>query len=86
MAKIIGYVVSLIGVVFLLASIKPINSLIAGYIPGMENIATYYFAGVGIVVLLVGIILLRRFSGGKQAKEVPIYQGKNVVGYRRMGK
>ena len=86
MAKIIGYILGIIGILFLAASVKPVNALFVGYIPQLKDIATYYLLGIGIVVLLVALVLLRSSSEGKQPAEVPVYQGKNVVAFRRMGK
>jgi len=86
MTKLVGYIVGIIGILFLAASVKPVNALFVSYIPILKDVATYYLLGVGVVVLLVSIILLRRMSESKQPAEVPVYQGKNVVAFRRMGK
>jgi len=86
MSKIIGYIVGIIGILLLALSVKPVNVLFVSYIPILKDIATYYLLGVGIVVLLIALVLIRNSSEGKQPSEVPIYQGKNVVGFRRMGK
>ncbi len=86
MTKTIGYVVGIIGILFLVASVKPVNTIFVGFLPLLKGIATYYLLGAGIIILLVAIVLLRGSGSGKQPAEVPIYQGKNVVGFRRMGK
>jgi hypothetical protein len=86
MEKIGGYIVGILGILFLAASIKPLNAVFVSYIPQLKNIATYYLLGAGIIIILVALVLLRSSGSGKQPPEVPIYQGKNVVGFRRMGK
>lgn len=44
--------------------------------------ATYLMIG-GAVFLVVGLILMRGKGSAREGPEVPIYQGKNIVGYRR---
>ena len=34
-------------------------------------------------IIIIGVILIMKGSSRKQPREVPIYEGKNVVGYRR---
>lgn len=53
-------------------------------IPFVSTLNEYILIGFSIVVLLAGLFLATRSGGGgKQPKEVPIFHGKNVVGYRR---
>lgn len=86
MSKIFGYIISLIGVLVLIASLKPIRASL----PFLANIPDVALWGIGLIIIIVGVFTLKKskggFGGGKQAAEVPIYHGKNVVGFRRLGK
>ncbi|MCK4650293.1 hypothetical protein KAT36_03605 [Candidatus Pacearchaeota archaeon] len=87
MKKVFGYVVSVFGI-FVMA-------IGFGVIPvklTFLEIAGNYVAGIGIVMIVVGIMMsLERKDVGKKAKrgedEVPIYEGvgkkRRVVGYRK---
>lgn len=87
MNKIIGYLVSFAGLLLIAFIVKPLKDLaFAKLITSVLGpLATIIFVAVGAVLIIVGIILLRS-SGGKKLKEVPIYQGKDIVGFRRFGK
>jgi hypothetical protein len=39
---------------------------------------------VSAIFVLFGLFILVKGGGGKQEKEVPIFQGKHIVGYRRV--
>ncbi len=88
MSKILGYVLSLVGIVILALTVKPVKetTVVKTILPFIGSINDLYLIISGFAFLVVAILLLRSSSGGKQAKEVPIYHGKNVVGYRRVGK
>ncbi len=87
MKKIISYVLVVLGLAILALGVKPVNDEAVKSLPFLAQIDSSYFMFVGIAVVVIGAILLR-FSagGGKQPKEVPIYHGKNVVGFRRIRK
>ena len=55
-------------------------------LPFLASIPDVALWGIGLIIMVVGVFTLRKSKGGgKQAAEVPIYHGKNIVGYRRMG-
>ena len=85
MSRAVGYLISVVGLIILVLGVAPLNAEIVPYVPVLGGIPSYLFFGLGVIVLVIGVMFLRK-SGGKQAKEVPIYHGKNVVGFRRMGK
>ena len=78
--KIVGYVLSVVGLLAIGVTVKPIKEKLA-FLAGVNNL--YLIVG-GVAVLVLGMVLLRGGSGGRQASEVPIYRGKKVVGYRRL--
>jgi len=83
MKKVLGYVLVIVGLVVLAVGVKPINEQVINYIPFLEGINPFILMGVGIAILVVGVLSMRGSSSGKSKGEVPIYQGKNIVGYRR---
>ena len=81
MAKLIGYILALIGLLGIgIYTVPEMNSY--------TGIPTQF---LGTPLLIVGIVLIvlvlffvvKGGRGGRQAAEVPIYHGKNLVGYRR---
>ena len=86
MNKVIGYVVSVVGLVLMVVGFGIFKvSALAGVNPNYISIA-------GIVLVIVGVILSLQGSGGRRRvssdeDEVPIYKGtgkkRRVVGYRK---
>jgi len=84
MKRSLGYVISLIGVIILVLGIKPVNDVLS--IPLLNDIPANILLIIGVVIAVIGIFVLRSSPKGKKVSEVPIYHGKDVVGFRRMGK
>ena len=84
MNKIIGYIIALIGLVALVASTIPPVKKIISIIP--ESLSNTYLMIGSLIVIAIGILLAFKSSSSQKASEVPIYSGKEVVGYRRLGK
>jgi len=83
MKKIVGIVAGLVGLVIFVLSFAAVRTAFKIAIP--KGISDNILMIVGGVLLIVGAI----FSfgkGKKKMREVPIYHGENVVGFRRMGK
>ncbi len=80
--KVFGLILSIIGLVGVAAYSLP---NIKKMIPFVSNLNDIILIAFSLIVLLAGLFITTRGGGrgGKQAKEVPIYHGKNVVGYRR---
>ena len=81
--KTAGYLISAIGLIGLLASsfeqVKQNLSFLKG-IPDTQ------LTIISLVILAVGIFIIAKTGTGKTKgeKEVPIYKGKEVVGFRRV--
>jgi hypothetical protein len=76
-SKIFGYIIALVGLVGLANSIIPEVGILPQQFTGtIPMIAS-------LVITLVGIVLIMKGSSGKRTREVPIYEGKEVIGYRR---
>jgi uncharacterized membrane protein len=88
MKKVIGYLVSIIGLALIAFIVKPLNELefVKSLTSSLGIYATIILIAAGVVLIILGVFILRSSSKGKQPAEVPIYQGKDVVGFRRMGK
>ena len=82
MKRNVGLVLSIVGLIILVLGIKPVYSSVSF----VQSVSPIILLIVGIVVAAVGIIIAKSASGSKKITEVPIYHGKDVVGYRRMGK
>lgn len=84
MKKVIGIVVGIVGFVVFALSFPAVKSAFKITLPSVlsDNILMI----VGGVLLIIGAFLGFGKGRGKQAKEVPIYHGESVVGFRRMGK
>ncbi|RMD66314.1 hypothetical protein D6817_04350 [Candidatus Pacearchaeota archaeon] len=84
MSKIVGYLLALLGLAGVaLFSIPKLKSKLN--LP--FNVSDTILMGVSAVLLVVGILLVVRSGSGRaRAAEVPIYEGKQVVGFRRLKK
>jgi hypothetical protein len=81
--KMLGYVLAGAGLIIFFLSYSGIRALIGLTIPA--NVSDIYLTIAGVVLLLVGAFMA--FKGtGKKVTEVPIYEGKEIVGYRVLGK
>ncbi len=78
MVKLLGYVFSLLGAACLILSVEKFYSKI----PSIQFVPSFVLMMIGGGLIIVGIIFLKG-SVRRQAKEVPIYEGKKIVGYRR---
>jgi hypothetical protein len=89
MKKVIGYLISAVGLAGLAVfSIPALKTSVLAKLPFTipASVTPQYLTIGSFVVLAVGVVLA--FSGGgigraKAGQEVPIYQGKQIVGYRR---
>lgn len=85
MKKVIGYVVSIAGIVIMAVGFGIIE------LGPLESIGGEYLAGIGIAAVVLGVIISLKFSGEKKsnqaAEELPIYEGvgkkRKIVGYRK---
>ncbi len=84
MAKLLGYVLTLLGIIGIAAgNIPQLRSNIP--LPSQVNDAMLLIGSAALVI--IGLFFILKGGGrGKKLSEVPIFQGKNVVGFRRLGK
>ncbi len=80
---IIGYVLAIIGLIGLALTFEPIQKIAKITLP--PQISNLYLTTGSVIILLIGVFLVFKSGGGSSGKvsEVPIYHGKNIVGYRR---
>ncbi len=83
MLKIIGYLLSIIGLAALALSINGVRKIISITLPGQLN--NTFLTIAGIIFLIIGVfIAMKNPSSASKHAEVPIYQGNQIVGYRRV--
>ena len=80
--KILGYSVSIIGVIIVLLSFTQIQKALNVTFPAY--LTTNILTIIGVVVLALGSFILIKLSSNGKLTEVPIYHGEKVVGYRRI--
>lgn len=78
--KILGYVLAVLGVVGIAAWAVPQVKAAIPFLVGVQDLMLII---VSAVVALLGLFIVVKMGGGRKAREVPIYQGKHVVGFRR---
>ena len=78
-SKTLGYILSGVALLGLIISFEPIASALGIKLPITSEILTI----ISVALLVIGLILIAKGSSKKKESEVPIYHGKNVVGYRR---
>lgn len=82
MHKSIGYILALVGLIALGLSTVGSQSLQDSL--GLDNkIADNTVMIAGIILIAIGILFIVKGSSSK-ITEVPIYKGKEVIGYRRV--
>ncbi|MEI6731040.1 MAG: hypothetical protein WCK90_00010 [archaeon] len=83
--KILGYIVTLIGLAGFAFTFDVVNAAIK--VPGISLIGKTPLTVVSLIIIALGLFLVIQVGGSsKQPKEVPIYHGDKVVGFRRLGK
>jgi len=78
--KAIGYVLSVLGIAGFALTIPGMQAAVNLSVPLDNTILTI----VSLVVLVIGIFLVYKNTNAKKGAEVPIYHGKEIVGYRRI--
>ena len=82
--KLIGYIISILGIAIIALGAMPNLRTSLAFIPA--GIKDLYIMIVGLAVVTVGIVLISLSASSQKVSEVPIYHGKEVVGFRRLGK
>jgi len=82
--KIIGYVVAIIGLLAVILSFEQVSSVVNIPLPAVLT-PTYLLYG-GVVLIVIGLLLAFMSRGSSGPRDVPVYQGKDVVAFRRSGK
>ena len=97
MNKLVGYILSLIGLIGIVISSGKGKEIAQKFLPFLSSvpskpIQSNYILIAGVVIIAAGIVFLILAGkgmgfGGKQSAEVPIYEGRGkkrrVVGYQR---
>lgn len=82
MAKILGYILILAGIALFILNFSIVKEKIN--LPFLSALKPLYITIIGAVLIVIGLFLSFKGSARKQKQqEVPIYEGKNIIGYRR---
>ena len=80
--KSLGYIIAIIGIIILAVGvIAPLRKTVTFIPASITN--TYLLIG-GAIIAIIGVLLAFSRGSGQKASEVPIYHGKEVVGFRRV--
>ena len=83
MKKVAGYIFVVVGLILAASNIGGVNALVLKVLPFLANVSKLNSMILGAVFVVIGIVLVFSRGGERQKREVPIYRGKNIVGYRR---
>jgi len=82
MAKLIGYLITILGILSFALSFDQIKKLTSLALPA--QLTPTILTAAGVVLIIIGIFLVTKSKSQiKTAAEVPIYHGKQIIGYRR---
>lgn len=84
MKKVIGYVLIFLGIAALLLSYEAVQTALGVELPSPLTKTTLLPAAA--LLIIFGAFIAFRVGTNKKVTEVPIYHGKDIVGYRRMAK
>ncbi len=79
MASPQGYLISFVGVIVLILGLQPVYSKVEF----LQLLSQRSLTVSGLIIVIVGVALVI-MGGSNKRKEVPIYHGKEIVGYRRI--
>lgn len=84
--KIAGYIIAIIGIIaFAIGMVAEVRTFVSATLNiDISSIDDLIFIIAGAVLIVVGLFIVTRSRGRRyKSAEVPIYQGKNIIGYRR---
>jgi hypothetical protein len=79
--RIIGYVLIAVGLIAIALTFQQVLDLINITLP--DIFSNFVLTIGGVVLIVVGAMFFRNNRNMGKGVEVPIYKGKEVVGYRR---
>jgi hypothetical protein len=90
MKKVVGYAFAILGFVLIAVGMNLINYDVSF----LGDSPKYYLTIAGVVSVIVSVFVLKNSTGSVSEKsgvvtsvnaELPIFEGDNIVGYRRSG-
>ena len=79
--SMLGFIISIIGVILIALSFDPIKEASKLNLP--EILTPNILMIIGIIIVAIGLFLSLGGNKFKKLRDLPIYEGKNIVGYRR---
>ncbi len=80
MAKLFGYLISIVGIAGIVIYTFPEVAVYSGFPTALKGLPLLIGS---VIIAFLGVFLSVKGGGGKQPKEVPIYRGNKIVGYRQ---
>ena len=84
MKQIVGYLLGLLGIIILALSFQSVQKVVPFSMPG--SLTANVLTSAGIIIIGISLVLLVKSSKSQKVSEVPIYKGKEIIGYRRLEK
>lgn len=81
--KVVGYIVLVLGLAAILLSYPAVQNTIGIALPSDLTNSTLLITGAALIIIGALIVFKNK---SQKITEVPIYHGKEVVGYRRLAK
>lgn len=81
--KLIGLILSIAGLAVLAITLGLGKFIGYEKIPLLSDLSSKYVLVASLALIIIGVIMLKTSSTNQKTKEVPIYKGKEIVGYRR---
>lgn len=88
MAKLLGWILILLGIALIVLKLLALKLLafksVIEKISFLANLSVLWTVIAGLVLIALGFLIKGKRGAGKHAaEEVPIYRGREIVGYRR---
>ena len=79
MAKLLGWILMLLGLALL--AVKLVFKSIVEKIPYISTLKPLYITIISLALIFIGFFISKKRT--QKSEEVPIYKGKEIIGYRR---
>jgi len=82
MGKLLGIIVAVIGIIVLALSFEQARKIVSFTLP--SGIRELYLIIAGAVIIILGAILMKGSGSSNSGKEIPIFKGNQIIGYRKV--
>tara|TARA_Y100000310_G_scaffold60904_1_gene56163 strand:+ start:558 stop:818 length:261 start_codon:yes stop_codon:yes gene_type:complete len=82
--KTLGYIILILGIVGFVLTFESITTALNLTLP--EQLTITSLSWISLALIIIGALLAFKRSGKKKKTELPIYDEKEIVGFRRVKK